>query len=220
VKTAVAACWSAILLAFPNAARCSDWLKSPQPKYPSSALKNYTEGFVRLRIVIGKDGSVLESKIIKGSGDPTLDRAAQEAVLKWKMKPTAIKASDLTKGREAVIEFRQQASIAARYPDRVAYFESKDALVEETQLSKLWMFAPFPSYPFEARALRQQGTVRIRLTIADDGTPKDIQLAQSSGYPLLDQCAIRAVALWRAHKQYAGRQIVFPIAFVLARHRF
>ena len=66
------------------------------------------------------DGSVRESRIIKGSGDSALDRAAQEAVLKWKMKPSAIKASDFTKGREGVIEFRQQASIAARYPDCVA----------------------------------------------------------------------------------------------------
>jgi TonB family protein len=214
------ACWSVILLAFPNAARCSDWLKSPQPKYPNAALKNYTEGSVTLRILIGNDGSVRESRIIKGSGNSSLDTAAQEGVLKWKMKPSAIKETDFTKGREEVIEFRQQASIAARYPDRVAYFGSKTAAIGESEFSKLWIFAPFPSYPLEARALHQQGTVRIRLTIANDGTPQGIQLVQSSGYPLLDQCATRAVALWRAHKQYAGRQTVVPITYVVGRRRF
>jgi len=135
------------------------------------------------------------------------------------MKPSAIKASDLAKGREEVIEFSQQASIAARYPDRVAYFASKTAIIEENEFSKLWMFAPFPSYPLEARTLHQQGTVRIRLTIGNDGTPRGIQIVQSSGYPRLDQCATRAVALWRAHKQYAGRQTVFPITFVVSRRR-
>lgn len=219
MRTTAAAFWSVIFLAFPDVARCSDWLKSPQPKYPSAALRNYAEGSVRLRLVMATDGSVRETRIIKGSGNPTLDRAAQEGVLKWKMKPSAIKAADLTNGREEIIEFRQQASIAARYPDRVAYFGSKTSTsaIEENELSKWWMFAPFPSYPLEARTLHQQGTVRIRLTIGNDGTPRGIQIVKSSGYSLLDQCATRAVALWRAHKQYAGRQIVIPITFVMGR---
>ncbi len=55
--------------------------------YPMTALRNRAEGTVVLRVLVGEDGSVREIEIDKSSGSRDLDRAAREAVMKWKFKP-------------------------------------------------------------------------------------------------------------------------------------
>ncbi len=193
----------------------SDWLKSPRPKFPPAALKQFSEGSVKLRLVLTDDGSVRDAKVIKSSGEPTLDLAAQQGVLKWKMKPAALRPADLTTGRDEIIDFRQQAPIVAVHPDRLAYFGSKKSIGG----GKMWMFAPFPSYPIEARQYRAQGTAFIIVTIGQNGNTENVRLVRSSGSKLLDDAALRAVALWRAHKEYAGQKVGLPITFTLFRSR-
>lgn len=200
-------------------ASASDWLSAPRPKFPAGALKKGSEGSVRLRIVLASDGRAKKVILARSSGDPVLDDAAQKAVMKWRMKPSAINPNDLTKGRDELIEFKQEALVAARYPDRVAYFTSKGGTVGQNELSKLWMFAPFPSYSLEARQQHEQGTVLIKLTIAKEGKTQNIRLLKSSGFKDLDNAALRAVVLWRAHSQYVGREVVVPVRFVMGHRR-
>ena len=51
------------------------------------------------------------------------------------------------------------------------------------------------NYPAEARAKGLAGTLRLRVTIAADGTLQDVQLLQGSGHPVLDDAAVRIVRL-------------------------
>jgi TonB family protein len=189
-------------------AAASDWLSAPRPKFPPGVLRKFSEGSVKLRLLIGKDGSVTTAAVLKGSGDPSLDEAARNAVSRWKMKPSAIKPSDLTKGRVEVIDFKQEAALAAVYPDRKASFDSWEH-------TEQWMYAPFPSYPLSERRLRHTGTVLLFGRILNDGRVSDVTALQSSGYPELDKCAVAAVRLWRAHKEYAGLKFKQPIRFRL-----
>jgi TonB family protein len=200
-------------------AAASDWIAAPRPKFPQSALKNGFEGSVTLRLEIRKDGNVTAAKILKSSGRPDLDVAAQRAVLKWRLDPRAIKPKDLTIGRDEIIDFRQEAPIAAIYPDRAAAFISKKGVIGDTRLADIWMVAPFPSYPLEAREQYLEGTCNISLSIGKDGKPQGIRLAKSCGHAILDRAALRAVALWRAHARFAGRTLTIPIHFYIARHR-
>lgn len=55
--------------------------------YPKTALRNHVEGTVILRVLVGEDGTVKEIEIDRTSGSRDLDRAAREAVMKWKFKP-------------------------------------------------------------------------------------------------------------------------------------
>lgn len=55
--------------------------------YPVVALHNRVEGKVMLRVLVGTDGSVEQIEIEHSSGSRDLDRAAREAVMKWKFKP-------------------------------------------------------------------------------------------------------------------------------------
>jgi len=169
---------------------------------------------VKVRVTLSKDGSVAKTTVLKSSGDPILDQTAQNAVLEWRMKPSAIKPADMTKGRDEIIDFRQEAPIAAAHPDRVGAFTHK-GVIAESELSKIWMFAPFPSYPLDARRLRQQGRVLVGLTIDKNGKPQNVSVVRSSGYAMLDQAAVHAVALWRTHREYGGRHLVLPITFKL-----
>jgi TonB family protein len=219
VKTAIRLYLVTIFLALPNSAHSSDWLKSQRPKFPKAALQNYSEGSVRLRIVLTQDGSVRDVIIVKSSGDPTLDEAAQSAVLGWKMKLHAIKPADLTRGRETIIDFKQEASVAARYPHGgAAAFTDEHGVIKATKTWQIWMFAPFPAYPFHARLLHQTGTVLLHFEVGNDGKVAIVQIVQSSGYKELDDAAVAAVRLWRAHKQFAGLRAKIPIRFTLERH--
>ena len=191
-------------------AASSDWLLAPKPNFPARALQKGSEGSVRLKLLFAQDGSVTSAELLKTSGDATLDESARNAVLKWKLKPATIKQSDLTKGRDELIEFKQEALLAAVYPDRTAYFGSWEH-------TEWWMFAPFPSYPLSERRLRHTGTVILYGKIVQDGHVMDIRVLTSSGYPELDQCAVAALRLWRAHKKYAGTQFKVPIRFRIGR---
>ena len=55
--------------------------------YPRIALNNHIEGTVLLRVLVGLDGGVEQIEIERTSGSRDLDRAAREAVMKWKFKP-------------------------------------------------------------------------------------------------------------------------------------
>src|SRR5947209_9214016 len=114
MKPSILICFAALMLAIPTPTQSasSDWLSAPKPKFPSSALKNGSEGSVRLRIVLAKDGTVVRATVLKSSGDRVLDETAQKGILKWRMKPTALGSRDLTEGRQEIIDFRQEAAIA------------------------------------------------------------------------------------------------------------
>jgi protein TonB len=58
-----------------------------QVAYPREALRNRVQGTVMLRVLVGADGSVLGVEIEKSSGSSSLDRAAREAVARWRFHP-------------------------------------------------------------------------------------------------------------------------------------
>jgi protein TonB len=58
------------------------------PAYPPGAKAARIQGHVVLDVIIGKDGSVLEIKLV--SGHPLLAPAAMEAVKQWTYKPTLL----------------------------------------------------------------------------------------------------------------------------------
>jgi len=212
MKHAILACACAALLALPErlSAVPSDWVSAPQPNFPPSALQKSVEGIVKLRLLISKDGRVVSATVIKSSRDSYLDDAARNSVLKWRMKPGAVKPADMSKGRVEEIVFRQEAIRSATYPLGVsAGFQSE---VEWKQ----WVHAPFPYYPMDARRLRHTGVVILSATIGPEGWVTAVQIAKSSGFNDLDELAANAVRHWRAHKEYAGQNLQVPVTFTLS----
>ncbi len=65
-----------------------------------------------------------------------------------------------------------------------------------------------PTYPPAARRAGEEGTVRLRILVDERGTPRDIQIAQGSGFARLDQAAIDAVRKWRFVAASSGTQTI------------
>lgn len=58
------------------------------PIYPEDARKNGIQGNVHVQILVGKDGLVKEATVIKNeTGSKDLEKAALDAVYKWKFDP-------------------------------------------------------------------------------------------------------------------------------------
>ncbi|WP_143433075.1 energy transducer TonB [Herbaspirillum camelliae] len=62
-------------------------LGNPAPAYPSSSLRNRSEGQVSLRIQVLPDGRAGTVQIVHSSGDEALDDAALETVRRWHFIP-------------------------------------------------------------------------------------------------------------------------------------
>jgi protein TonB len=79
---------------------------------------------------------------------------------------------------------------------------------------------PPPEYPREARRRGWEGRVRVWCAVDADGRVREVRLAESSGYAVLDEAAMRAVRRWRfLPARQGGRavpgEIIVPFRFVL-----
>jgi protein TonB len=80
---------------------------------------------------------------------------------------------------------------------------------------------PRPTYPPEARRLRQQGRVIVAAQVSVDGRATSVSLIRSSGFPLLDAAAVNAVRHWTfVPAQAAGiaipSRVEVPVNFTLS----
>lgn len=77
-----------------------------------------------------------------------------------------------------------------------------------------------PPYPRLSRSSGEQGTVVLKVLVQADGTVGALEIARSSGYPLLDQSATSTVRTWRFNPATVdGRPVSewyqIPIPFTL-----
>jgi protein TonB len=60
------------------------------PDYPPSARRQGIEGTVRVRVLVGPDGRVIQALVVKTSGEDALDAAALKAVVTWRFEPAQL----------------------------------------------------------------------------------------------------------------------------------
>ncbi|HUD29240.1 MAG TPA: energy transducer TonB [Novosphingobium sp.] len=58
------------------------------PTYPTEARRAHEQGTVKLLVLVGTDGKVSDIKVAGSSGSDRLDRAALQAVRRWRWSPT------------------------------------------------------------------------------------------------------------------------------------
>lgn len=74
---------------------------------------------------------------------------------------------------------------------------------------------PSPSYPASARSGKQQGTVRLIVTVESSGVPSSVDVTISSGFPSLDRAARDTIQRrWRWPSGNV-RKFIVPVRFVL-----
>ena len=90
---APAAAPAPVAAANPNPVRTAavaDFNTCAKPEYPKASLRNEETGTSTVSFLIGVDGRVVDSKILKSSGFRDLDRAAQTAIGKCRFKPAMV----------------------------------------------------------------------------------------------------------------------------------
>lgn len=79
---------------------------------------------------------------------------------------------------------------------------------------------PPPIYPVLSRRMGEEGKVMLRVHVEPDGRPSQVELRSSSGFPRLDDAALRAVRGWRFVPARRGDEavaawVLVPINFTL-----
>jgi len=62
-------------------------VSSPAPAYPRAALRRGESGEALLRVHVGTDGVPFAVDLVRSSGSRLLDRAATDAVRRWRFNP-------------------------------------------------------------------------------------------------------------------------------------
>jgi len=76
------------------------------PQYPRQALLNGQEGWVKIEFTITPDGRVLDPVVIASDPRSVFDRAALQAIIRWKFRPRYVDGQAITRRASQVIDFR------------------------------------------------------------------------------------------------------------------
>jgi len=79
-------------------------IKRVQPIYPSQAIQMRLQGAVTLQATISKEGNITSVKQL--NGNPTLGRAAMNAVREWKYKPYLLNGQPIEIETQVVVNFQ------------------------------------------------------------------------------------------------------------------
>ncbi|GAB3733895.1 hypothetical protein GCM10028862_16620 [Luteimonas pelagia] len=80
--------------------------QSPPPDYPRRALRRGIEGTVLVRAEVGPDGVPVSVSLVQGSRSRELDRAALDAVRRWRFRPAQVDGRPTVGSVVVPIEFR------------------------------------------------------------------------------------------------------------------
>lgn len=95
------------------APRPLQFVSGPDPVYPPAARSAGIEGRVTLRYDVGADGTVSNLRVVEAEPEGVFDRAALEAVARWRFRPPAVEGRTVPlRGRVSTLEFRLGGSDA------------------------------------------------------------------------------------------------------------
>lgn len=77
----------------------------PAPRYPAQAERRGLGGVVRVRADVGADGVPTSVTVVEGSGTRELDRAALDAVRRWRFRPGQVDGKPVPGSVVVPIEF-------------------------------------------------------------------------------------------------------------------
>lgn len=158
------------------------------PVYPELARKARVEGVVILNVRTDENGNVDNIKVTK-SKDPLLNRAAIDAVKKWKYQPYYYKGEPRPIVFTVTVHFKLTST---GDEDR-----SENVPEEETPGIKPQLILRVePVYPERARRDGIEGVVVLKIKTDSEGNVTTIDVVRSES-TMLNQAAIEAVQQWK-----------------------
>ena len=184
-----------------------------EPEYPEGARAEHVAGDIVLRVIVDKQGKVVEVAPVSREGlppdpavteDPRLRAAAIKAVKQWEYRPYLLNGEAVEVETRVVVRFKLVSSQLAPQPSETP-LPSNEPGAAAPQVKRL-RIAPGvlegmilqkvePKYPPMARVAHIQGDVRMLVTIDKEGNVHNLRLV--SGHPILAQAAMDAVKEWK-----------------------
>jgi TonB family protein len=81
-------------------------IQSVAPQYPQAAKNQTAAGDVRLKVVVGRDGTVSDAEFLEGYS--LLAPAAIDAVKQWRYSPTLLNCVPVEVETEVIVSFRRE----------------------------------------------------------------------------------------------------------------
>jgi protein TonB len=96
------------------------------------------------------------------------------------------------------------------------------AVLTAPRFDAAYLQNPPPAYPLASRRRGEQGKVLLRVQVSAQGLAEEVRIAESCGFPQLDEAAREAVSKWRFIPARRGDEpiaasVLVPIAFRLDR---
>jgi len=151
-----------------------------KPQYPVEARTSSRSGSVQLKLVVNPTGKVVESKVVRSSGDERLDSAARSALEACKFEP-AMRDGSLTTGS---VQLEYEWSLAGPSGVRTLPVILADSCDK-------------PNYPEPSRRRNESGNVMLKFFIDETGMVVYREIERSSGYERLDAAAAAGLSLCR-----------------------
>ena len=108
------------LLAAAGTVNAAEWSAKPAPPLPLSVLDQQWQGSVTVRLMLEQSGRVRDVQIVRSSGNPAIDDIAREGAAKWRLNPASVRPVDVTRGRDHIIKFYQDARLRKTYTPPIA----------------------------------------------------------------------------------------------------
>lgn len=176
-----------------------DMATCQRPRYPAASLAARERGTTVVRLVVQADGAIRDLLVERSSGSSVLDQAALEAFARCKGLPALINGVPITAYTRISNNWRPES------PPQVVVPTPVQTDVKECQ----------PIYPAEAIRRELQGNSKVQLTIDEKGDLQKIELAQSSGFSLLDAAAMSGLATCRFKPGVDANGVAVLSAFVV-----
>lgn len=119
--------------------------------------------------------------------------------------PRLSRLAALAEAPTAVIE---PSAVPAAPPSSPTPTSAPTPAVQAPRFDAAYLNNPSPDYPALSRRLGEEGKVVLRVLVAENGRPAQIELRTSSGSPRLDQAALAAVGRWQFVAAQRGDEVV------------
>jgi TonB family protein len=162
-------------------------LDQPRPftmnDYPADAFFDAVEGLSALRVLVREDGTIGDIQIMTSSGAAILDNKAVELTRLRHYTPAMLNGQPVAAWVRVNYDFKVPVSNPTITPSSTSIAFVRGRMVRTTD------------YPPESVMRREEGTVRLRFRVANDGRLTNPEILESSGYPQLDQAAIAILSI-------------------------
>jgi bla regulator protein blaR1 len=168
-------------------------IEAVAPEYPIEAKEKNIEGKVLLKFIIGKDGSVLEPQVVSTELPGPFDKAALEAVAKYRFKPA-------TKNGEEVNCFVRLPITFLSNPNDKTFINPEGEPVyrlDEIDTPPQVIETFPPQYPIEAKEKKLEPKLFLSIIVGKDGIAHIPQVDSAKPIDVFFQAALDAVAKYK-----------------------